>query len=146
MIRCVVTLEVARPVSNVFAFVDDVGKAPQWLGRCVALQQTSSGPKRVGSTLRYQYKDTGRTGEMEGVVTEYEKDRRLGMKYSDKMMNVAVSFDFEAAGSGTRIHHAVEIVPKSFMVRLMSPVIRSATRKQVERDCAKLVELLQASG
>ncbi len=30
VIRCEVTMEVARPVRDVFGFVDDVGKAPQW--------------------------------------------------------------------------------------------------------------------
>ena len=146
MIRCEVMLEVGRPPADVFAFVDDIGKAPQWLGRCVEIQQTSPPPKRVGTTLRYFYKEGGRRGEMDGVVTEYEKDKRLAMSYSDKMFDVAVAFRFEPSGFGTKVQHNVEITPKAFVAKLMSPMIGAATRKQVERDTAKLKGLLLVGG
>ena len=142
MIRCETTLDVPRPVSEVFAFVDDVGKAPQWLRQCVEIRQTSPPPKRVGTTLLYRYKEPGRTGQMDGVVTEYEKDARLVMKYTDKMFDLVVGFGFEPSAGGTKLHLTCEIAPKSLLAKLTSPMIRSATQKQMQRDTAKLVELL----
>jgi len=146
MIRCEIKFDVARSAAEVFAFVDEVRNAPRWLGRCTNLQQTSPPPKGVGTTLRYYYKDPGgREGEMAGVVTDYQKNRRLTMKFTDKMMAVGVSFRFQSKPVGTEIDHAVEIAPKTLLTRLMSPLIRGATRSQLQQDAAKLKQLLEAT-
>jgi len=144
MIRCEVRFDVARKPGDVFAFVDEVRNVPKWLGRCIDLQQTSAPPKRVGSTLRYFYRDPGgHQGEMAGVVTEYEKDRRLTMRFTDPSMAVIVAFRFEPKESGTAVDHAVEITPKTLLTKLMSPLIRGATRRQIEQDTAKLKVLVE---
>jgi uncharacterized protein YndB with AHSA1/START domain len=145
MIRCEVTLDVARPVGEVFAFVDDVRNTPRWLGRCAGLVQTSTGEKGVGTTLQYTFREGARTGTMQGSVTAYERDRKLEMQYADAMFDVGVTFAFEPLGTGTRIAHAVEIQPKGLVGKLMTPIIRSATRQQIDRDTHKLRELLQAN-
>ena len=143
MIRCDLTFEIARPLPEVFAYVDDVRNAPKWLGRCRGLEQTSSGPKGVGSTLRYQYFENRRDGEMTGMVSEYEVNRRLVMKYSDAMFDVEVGFGFESASPGTRIAHTVRIEPRNLMFKLMQPMIEVATKKQLATDTAKLKQLLE---
>ena len=146
MIRCERAIDVARPPSDVFAFVDDVSRAPHWLSRCASLEQTSPGPKGVGATLRYVYREGGGSGTMEGTVTECEKDRTLMMHYSDRMFDVEVGFRFAPQGSGTRLEHAVSISPRAFMMKLMAPMIRGATKKQLDQDMATLKRLLEAAG
>ena len=47
------------------------------------------------------------------------------------------------SAAGTRLHHTCEIAPKSFLAKLMSPMVRKATQKQIKRDTAKLVVLLR---
>lgn len=37
MIRNESSIHVARPVGDIFAFVDDVSKAPSWLESCVEI-------------------------------------------------------------------------------------------------------------
>lgn len=143
MIRCEIRLDVARAPSEVFAFVDDVSKAPRWLSRCASIEQTSPPPKGVGSTLRYTYR--GGPGTMEGTVTAYQKDRDLAMRYQDRMFDVDVAFRFQPQGTGTTIEHSVAIEPKGFVVKLMSPMIRAATRKQIAHDTAMLKRLLEES-
>ena len=144
MIRCEIGLEVARARSDVFAFVDDTKKAPLWLSRGVGIEQTSPPPKRAGTTLRYAYKEGGRAGTMEGAVTAYEKDRQLTMRYTDRMFDLEVGFRFETSAVGTRVDHAIELTPKPFMARLMAPVIRGASRKQIAHDTAALKRLLES--
>ena len=145
MIHCEIGLEVARPCPEVFAFVDDVTKAPLWLSRCARLEQSSPPPKQVGSTLRYRYKEGAGSAGMDGTVTEYEPERRLAMCFTDRMFDVEVAFRFAPAGAGTRIEHAVTITPKPLMARLMAPMIRGATQKQIAHDTARLKELLESA-
>jgi ribosome-associated toxin RatA of RatAB toxin-antitoxin module len=144
MIRCEIQLEVDRPPSVAFAFVDDVTRAPLWLSRCAAIEQTSPPPKRVGTTLHYTYKEGTGPKAMDGTVTAYEKDRVLTMRFADPMFDVEVGFRFEPAGAGTRIDHAVTITPKSGMMKIMAPMIRMATRKQIAQDTARLKQLLES--
>lgn len=145
MIRCEVTLDVARPPSEVFAFVDDDSQCPRWLSRCAELKMTSPPPKRPGSTLHYRYREGGPTGAMHGVVRAWERDKRLEMGFTDKMFEVEITFAFEPAGAGTRIHHTVAISPKPVMAKLMSPMIRKMTEKQLAHDTATLKQLLEGN-
>jgi carbon monoxide dehydrogenase subunit G len=143
-IHCEIDLEIARPADAVFAFLDDPDKAPTWLGRCVKLERVGDA-RGKGAKLKYTYKDPGRTGTMDGEVTAWEKDRLLELHYVDKMMEVSIKFELEpAGGSTTKVHHAVEIQPRGFFMKLMSPMIRSATRKQITKDTAKLRSILEA--
>ena len=144
MIEYQVQVDVSRPPSEVFAFLDDVRQTPRWLERCTEIQQTTPGPKGVGTKLRYAYADRGRSGTMEGTVTEYEKDRRLAMRFIDPMLDVQVGFRVEPAGAGARIVHRVEITPRNLMAKMMSPMISAATKKQVDADTAKLKAMLEA--
>jgi carbon monoxide dehydrogenase subunit G len=145
MVRCEVTLDVARPPSEVFAFVDDVSQCPRWLSRCAELTMTSPPPKRAGSTLYYRYKEGSPGGSMDGVVRAWEKDKRLEMEFKDKLFEVEIAFAFEPAGAGTRIHHTVVISPKPVLAKLMSPMIRKMTEKQIAQDTAALKRLLEAN-
>jgi DNA-binding XRE family transcriptional regulator len=44
-----------RFVPAITRFLDDLGKAPEWLRQCLEIRQTSPPPKRVGTTLLYKY-------------------------------------------------------------------------------------------
>ena len=143
MIECAIDFQVAKAPGEVFAYVDDMSKTPLWNERCVEVRQTSPGPRQVGSKLLYKYREPGRQRQMDGEVTAYEKDRRIAMKYSDKLMDVAIEFAFDAAENGTRVHHRIEIHPKSLLTKLMTPIIRSATRKQTDGSTRKIKELLE---
>jgi uncharacterized protein YndB with AHSA1/START domain len=145
MIQKEISVEIARPVHEVFAFVDDASKAPEWLGPCVSLKQISPGPRQVGTQLHYTYRQGGRTGEMEGEVTAHESDRHLAMKFRDKMFEVSLDFSFSASPSGTMLKHVTEIQPQGFAAKLMSGMIASATEKQVKQDMEKLKVLLESS-
>ena|SRR5438105_3865419 len=143
MIRTEETIEINRPPDEVFRFLDDEANTPKWNPRAVEVKRTSAGEKAVGTKLHYVYKDPGRQGEMDGEVTGYEKDRKLAMRFSDRMMDVSVGFELSPAPSGTRVHHFVEIELKGLLAKLMTPVVRSATKKQVQTEIASLKSHLE---
>jgi ribosome-associated toxin RatA of RatAB toxin-antitoxin module len=139
VIRNEVSFRINKPVGEVFSFVDDVSQTPRWLSRCVSIDQTSPGPRGVGTQLHY----THSTGSMDGVVTDYEKDRRLGMSYTDRMFDVLVDFWFAPENGSTAVRHATEINPKSLVGKLMSPFIRVGIRRQMAKDTQTLKRLLE---
>jgi hypothetical protein len=140
MIRNESSIRITKPADAVFAFVDDVSKAPQWLEYAIEVTQVSPGPKGVGTKLHYVRRGGG---AMDGVVTGYEKDRRLAMRYEDRSFIVEIEFRFGSTGAGaTDVTHGIAITPKSFLGKLMSPLIRMGNGKQVRNNLARLKGLL----
>jgi uncharacterized membrane protein len=139
------SLHIARPVGEVFAYVDDFSKAPSWLESCAEIKQVSPGVKGAGTRLHYTYRQGGHTGEMNGAVTAYEKDGRLAMKYADGTFEVEVQLRFAGEPGGTALTHSITITPKRFVARLMAPMIRKMNGKQVVNNLSRLKHLLESA-
>jgi len=146
MIECTNEIDVAQPPDQVFAFIDAEDKAPRWLSQCVELTRTSAGEKDVGTTLRYVYKQPGRRGTMNGIVTAYQRGERLAMKYTDRMFEVAIGFDVAPTANGSHVTERISIEPKGFVAKLMAPIVRRATRRQTSKDMAALKRVLETPG
>jgi len=143
MIECTNEIDVAQAPADVFAFIDAEEKAPRWLSQCVSLERTSPGEKVVGSTLRYIYRQPVRTGTMDGVVTAYEPGKRLEMKYTDRMFDIAVGFDVTPTERGSHVTERISIEPKAFLAKVMAPILRRVTRRRTSKDMTALKRALE---
>lgn len=139
------TIDVPQPPQQVFAVLDDLSQTPKWLARCTGIEVLTPGSPTIGSRLRYSYKDGGRAGGMDGEIVERVPGQKLGYRYEDKMMRVSVRFSMSPAGSGTRLTHSIDVTPKTFFARLISPLIRRQLPKQTIAAMESLRSLL-ASG
>ena len=145
MIRAESSIEIARPPSQVFAWVCDLQHAPAWLEACVELSLVQPGWSR-GAELRYVFREGRAEGRMSGVVSEYDPGRRLVMDFEDPRFGVSVSLDFAPAGTGTRVTHAIAIDARGLMGKLMAPMIRAGNEKQVQANLARLKQGIEVAG
>ena len=143
MIQNEASIHIARPVGEVFALVDDFSKAPLWLESCAELKQVSPGIKGASTQLHYAYRQGGHTGEMDGTVMAYEKNRRLEMQYADGTFAVEVRLRLAEAPGGTALTHSIAITPKRFFARLMTPMIRKMNGQQETNNLSRLKQLLE---
>ena len=136
---------VEAPPATVFAILDDVTRAPEWLKRCTQLDNVSGGPTAVGTKLRYHYKDGGRTGVMDGEVVAREPDRKLTNHFVDKMMEVTVDFDVQPGptASQTRLTHTITIRTKGFG-KALTPMINRQLPGQTESAMTELKRLAES--
>jgi uncharacterized protein YndB with AHSA1/START domain len=139
------TLDVAADPDRTFSLLDDVTQTPRWLSRCTGIEKLTPGPLAVGSQLRYAYKDGGRKGTMNGEITARSPGERLTYHYTDKMMEVVVDFRVARAQTGARLTHAIAITPKTFMGKLVAPLIRRGLPKQTVSAMEKLRDLLKTN-
>ncbi len=135
-------IDLPQTPGAVFACLDDFKRVPLWLKRCEGVAKQGQGPNKVGDKLRYAYAEGGKHRIMDGVIAAYEPDRQLSYRYYDKMMQVFVDFQMEAQGPGTRLTHRIEIVPNSFLAKLMSPLFRMKVPKQTVVAMENLRQLL----
>ena len=127
-----------------FATIDNLPLTAKWLPPCVSLEKVGTGPNAVGDTLRYAYKQGGKTQEMSGRIVARTPGSQLHCVYDDRAFTVSVDMQIAAAPDGAVTTHIIEITPKSFMGRLMSPLIRMGLRKQTRDAATNLKALLEA--
>jgi len=141
------SIDLPQPPEKVFAVLADVSQTPRWLARCTGIEVLTPAPLAVGSKLRYSYKAGSRTGVMDGQVVERVENRKLDFLYEDKMMRVGVHFmtDPAASGPGTRLTHTIDITPRTFFAKLLSPLIRKQLPKQTITAMESLRALLAST-
>jgi len=144
VIRCEASVHIARSPAHVFAILGDLERTPEWLDRCVSIAQTSPGPRDAGTGLRFRYRDRGREGDIAGELEAYEPERRIAMKFTDRALDVRAMFELAPDAGGTRLTHIAEITPKMFIIKMLSPWIRSSTRRQMAEVVDKLRKLAEA--
>jgi hypothetical protein len=130
---------------RVFAAIDDLPLTAKWLPPCVSLEKIGSGPNAPGDKLRYVYKQGGKQAEMAGEIIARTPGERLYCKYFDSVFEVAVDLRVAAAPEGALTTHIIEITPKSFMGKIMSPLIRLGLKKQTREAAANLRKLLEGT-
>ena len=139
------TESVRTTPERAFAVIDDLPRTAQWLPPCVSLGKVGSGPNEVGDKLKYVYKQGGTTGQMEGQVMNHTPNQRLHCKYFDSKFDVSVDMLVAAAPQGTQITHIIDITPKTFVAKLMSPLIRLGLGKQTRDAARNLKKLLEST-
>jgi len=134
----------ASPAS-VFAIIDDVSRAPEWLKRCIRLDNLSEGSTAVGNKLKYYYQEGKRTGVMDGSVVAREQNRKLTNRFVDKMMDVTVDFDVEPGASGdqTKLTHTITITTKGVGM-IFSPLIKRQLPGQTAGAMTELKKLAES--
>jgi len=137
-------LDVACEPERAFALLDDFEQTPRWLERCTGIETLTSGPNVVGTKVRYSYRDVRRSGTMDGEVTVRVPNERLTLRYADGILEVVLDFRVERGVRGTRLVHAIEMKPRSLMMKLFAPLIRGQLPKQAVQAMESLRRLLEA--
>jgi hypothetical protein len=136
---------VATTPERAFATIDNLPLTAEWLPPCVSLAKLGNGPNAPGDKLRYVFQQGGRQCEMDGEILDRVPGERLYCKYSDKAFDVFVDLRVARSAGGALTTHIIEIAPKTFMGKLMSPLIRLGLGKQTRDAAANLKRLLETA-
>ena len=140
------TMCIARPPREVFSYLAQVEKTPQWLLPCVRVELRSPEPRGVGTQLHYVYRERGREHDMAGEVTAWEPDRWLAFRYVDKFHVLVLEFRLipESGGVATRLEHRLGFEPHRLLATLLWPIFRLALLQRWPRNLTRLSGLLAA--
>jgi len=132
-----------RPIEEVFAFVSDFEKSPQWMSELVEAKQTSEGPVGVGTTYTAVANPLGRRAESTQEVVEYELNRKFAYKSTSGPVASKDNYTFESVAGGTKVTRAIEAEMGGFF-KLAEPLVVRMMRRQFETNFAILKDLLEA--
>jgi uncharacterized protein YndB with AHSA1/START domain len=120
------TIEIRRPVLQVFEFVADVNNNPQWMP-VRGVTRLTDGAVGVGTKFKQEFLLMGSNYDLEGVITAFEENRKIGFSYDSPVFTWRGSYLFEPFATGTRLAAKGNVNltgPMKMMETMFAPKIR----------------------
>lgn len=144
MIRVRLQVVIARPAAEVFAYTADLEKMPEWAAGPVRCEQTSAGPRDVGTTYRITAKPpVGPPMRSEYVLTAYVENQRFAGDGAFGPIPFSEVYRFTDVAAGTRIDYGVEMRPHGWL-RLLEPALRLGIPLLLRSDLRRLKRRLES--
>jgi uncharacterized protein YndB with AHSA1/START domain len=135
------SVDVARAPAEVFAYLTDTDRLPEWQSSAVEAQW--QGEKAPGAHIREVRRFLGRRMETEIEVTAYEPDRRFGLRAISGPVPFSVLHVLEPrGGGGTTLGFSGEGDPGGFF-KMAEPVVARVAERQFKNDFETLKDILE---
>lgn len=138
-----VSVSIARPLDEVFAFVADARNRPSWDASVDSEELTSDEPIGVGSTVRTRFRSMGRPYEYTWEIVEHQPPTHQVIESTSGPFPTRLAYRLSDAGDGgTRVDFSVTGRPTGLM-RLLQPLVARTTQKNLDAGFTRLKELLE---
>src|SRR5260370_39146794 len=112
MVKFEISEHINRPVAEVFKYIADPTKLPEW-NAIVEEATPSETPFKVGTRGKQRARFLGRKIESTADVIEYEPKKRFTTK-TDRAFPLTISNAFEAEASGTKLVDGMQGEPDGY--------------------------------
>ena len=143
MVKVQASGEIKRPVEEVFAYLTDPSKLPEWNSIVIEAKTEQPGPVRVGSKIRTVAKFLGRHIDATAEVTEFVPNKKFVQKAMSPFPLEITNSVEEMAGGATKVTVEADLEPGGFF-KLAEPVLGRIAKRQMEVQLETMKELLEA--
>lgn len=142
MIRLTNSIEIERPVEEVFAYVSDVTNDPAWHTDILDARRIDSGPIGIGSEFEVRIQPF--MGQSTGRVAVTVHQPSAGFELSGRLgpMEPVIRYRFRRANGETEVEREVSMQPPGLM-RLLAPVLRPMMRGRNQGFLANLKRVME---
>jgi len=136
---------IQRSITDVFAYVSDLGNLVEWSGMVIAVKHTYAALPKPGSQVRCTFQFLGQWIEQTFEVIEWQTPRQITLKSASGNIPCVFSFRFEAVEEGTLVCLDAMLHPAltGGMIGLSEAVVAHMMHRQVANDLLTLKELLE---
>lgn len=141
------SIEISRSPEDVFAYLADVERQPEWQGGVVSVGLEGGGPMKVGARVR----TTRRVGRGERTLTleatEYDPPRTFAFRGIDGPIRPIGKGTVEPLEGGARSRHTFVLDFEGHGIgKVLVPlVVRRQARKELPENHRRLKERLESS-
>ena len=132
MIEVEHTFEIDRPAGEVFEYLTDVSRLPEWQSSAESAELVE-GELRVGARIRELRTFMGRRAASTLEVTQYEPPRRFSLRVVEGPIRYSIEHALEALEGRTRVTF-VGRGEAHGVPRLMQGAVRRAVERQFVKD------------
>jgi carbon monoxide dehydrogenase subunit G len=143
MVSFELTVEIDRPVHEVWEYLIEPENVPKWQSSAVSSHKVSEGPIGVGTMLQDERRFLGRRATSKVEVSEFEPERLFTLHGLSGPVRFTVRHRLSESDSGTRLDVAAEADPGG-LGRFMRPMIERAAEHELNGDFARLKAILEA--
>jgi hypothetical protein len=129
------TVEISRPIDEVFVFVADPRNDPQWCPRVIQCAQRKGDGPVAGARYECVHHPTLQRPHSRWIdMVEIEHGRRVRTRQEDNIAVFTIDYFFDATSNGTRVSQCDEIRWKGTPVHRLvgTRIIRRHMRDQLE--------------
>ncbi|WP_406404209.1 SRPBCC family protein [Streptomyces sp. NBC_00879] len=141
------TVEIGRPVEEVFAFLADGTNDPKFSPRVLEITKAPDGPTEVGTVFRSTVKDAGMTTKREIRISEFVPPSSL--RWTETSKNIVVSkeggYDLEPTPEGNTRLRIFNSLEGHGIGKLIVGLALSAARKDADAFGQRIKAAVEAS-
>jgi uncharacterized protein YndB with AHSA1/START domain len=140
-------VEIDRPVAEVWDFVSDVERLPEWLDEFERVKKESEGPVSKGTVFRYTLTPGHRSATLQ--IVEWEPGRRFAwdgppLPWRGGAARPRGFFEVTATGEGSTRFVSRYQPELTGAMALMRPILSRWLREQRTADTERLKQLLES--
>ena len=135
------TVDIHRPVHDVFAYLADLRNIPKW-NYAIAETRQSAGPTGVGTTVR-QLRSLPSHSEESLEVTGFVADRLIELTGTLGSLAGVMRYEVEPTAEGTRLTNSADL-RASGLLAVAAPLAAGRVRTAVADNLAVLKRLLES--
>lgn len=142
MLSAELSITVARPISEVFAYVADIERLPEWVPVIQRAEPTSADMNQVGATYVVTARFMGRTMQIPSEIVGYEPNRLYAyraygsMAYQDTMV-------FDQTEQGTLIKEHIVMASTGRLARLVDSLKIMVSKSSHKKNLQLLKQILE---
>ena len=136
------TITVPQAPGEVFPWLLDEDKVPQWTTRLEAYEVLGGGAIGHGTRIRQVLTVSGQALDIELEIIRYDPPGFAESRFSTNGIDVVTTYKLREAGGGTELTQSLEGKAASFKARLLLPVVQPKLEEKIAEDLARLRELL----
>ena len=144
MIKVQVSINIERPMDDVFDYLSDFENNPEWQSGMKSAQFTTEPPLRIGSTYNQLASMMGRSIESTFEVIAYEPGKSVKATTTSGSFPITFHRMVEPFEGGTRVNAIIEGEAKGFF-KIAEPLLALMVRKSIEKDYANLKQILEST-
>lgn len=139
------SIEIARRPEEVFAYVEQADRHPEWQEKLLSSKPETEGPLRVGSRIEQVRRVPGGPRKFTIEVTEHEPPRKISWRAINGPVRPVGTVTVEPADDGSRSRLTVQIDLRGhgLLGKLIAPLASRDAARQLPRDHARLKERLE---
>jgi carbon monoxide dehydrogenase subunit G len=141
------SIEIDRPVAEVFAFLADGSNDPKFSPRVQRIDKTTDGPTAVGTVYTSTVKDAGMTTKREFRITEFVPDKKIRWAEQSKNLVTAADggYDFESLPDSRTRLRVFNVLEGHGFGKLIAGFALSAARKDAPHFAERIKKAVEAS-
>ncbi|GAA2076463.1 SRPBCC family protein [Actinomadura alba] len=141
------TIEIDRPIAEVFAFLADGENDPKFSPRVLRMAKSTDGPTAVGTVYASTVKDAGMKTQREFRITEFEPPSRIRWTEISKNLVTATEGGYDLAPTpegGTRLR-VFNVLEGHGIGKLIAGFALSAARRDADAFAQRIKAAVTAS-